>query len=663
MNMSIPPRPATIAVTVRPAPAPWNADLERVRQALTERLAAQGRLVEAAAEPDLLITIGQLGRGGASWAPEESAARVLPIHLVRAGILCGPFYHPAHATGPCPHCLERRWRLARHPDEQRALAQVEQAVVSGPSAKLTPFALDAVWHLLSGLLDRPEALLPSEEGIGAFYELRLDSLQVAGHALMVDSLCPFCTTPQRDNAEGAQLRLQSRPKQHPTGYRLVNPLDYDLPLKAYLNPVCGMFGAHAFTDYTGSVTAPVSGHFMVENKYKPFEAWWGGHASTYRRSERVGLLEALERYAGLRPRGREITVFDSYANLAEHALNPLSCGVYGPEYYAQIREHAEPFTPDRKLHWVWGYSLRRQRPILVPEELVYYLEYRPESKHFVRECSNGCATGSTIEEAALFGLLELIERDAFLLMWYARLAPPRIDPASCRNPDTIHVLNRIDRLGYDIHLFDTRMDIRVPSVTAVALRRDGGLGSLVLAAGASLDPEQAIRSAVGEIGSYLPDFVHRTQHRLSAFREMAQDYRKVTQIDHHAPLYGLPEMLPQAAFMFGNPLIEPLEQRYADWHRQYQPSLDLKDDLQTVATMLFEQGLDVIIVDQSAPETARAGITVACTIVPGLLPMEFGFTRRRYQELPRLRTAPRLAGYLDHDFDPAQANTVPHPFP
>ncbi|MFD3453296.1 YcaO-like family protein [Streptomyces sp. NPDC058691] len=41
-------------------------------------------------------------------------------------------------------------------------------------------------------------------------------------------------------------------------------------------------------------------------------------------------------------------------------------------------------------------------------------------KHLVRQevaDSNGGAIGSCMEEAVLFGLLELIERDAFLLGW------------------------------------------------------------------------------------------------------------------------------------------------------------------------------------------------------------------------------------------------------
>ena len=46
--------------------------------------------------------------------------------------------------------------------------------------------------------------------------------------------------------------------------------------------------------------------------------------------------------------------------------------------------------------------------------------------------------------------------------------------------------------GYEARFFDTRIGFRIPVVTGVAVRRDGGLGALCVGAGASLDPEAAL---------------------------------------------------------------------------------------------------------------------------------------------------------------------------
>ena len=44
--------------------------------------------------------------------------------------------------------------------------------------------------------------------------------------------------------------------------------------------------------------------------------------------------------------------------------------------------------------------------------------------------SNGCASGGCLVEAIYFGLMEVVERDAFLLAWYGGLALAEIDPVS-----------------------------------------------------------------------------------------------------------------------------------------------------------------------------------------------------------------------------------------
>ena len=66
-----------------------------------------------------------------------------------------------------------------------------------------------------------------------------------------------------------------------------------------------------------------------------------------------------------------------------------------------------------------------------------------------------------------------------------------------------------------MRLFDNRIDLPMPVVTGVAVRRDGGLGTLCSRAGAGLDPEDAVRAALCEIASYVPDFDQRTRPRRS----------------------------------------------------------------------------------------------------------------------------------------------------
>ncbi|HVB25161.1 MAG TPA: TOMM precursor leader peptide-binding protein [Ktedonobacteraceae bacterium] len=638
--------------------SPLDESLSRIKAFLTERLNESNRQELSSDASGVLIDLGVLGvqadgNAHANWVNR----RVYPIRLYHATVILGPLYNPAHAGGPCPLCLERRWLAIRPREERETLDALQQAYLYGGNPRLIPPTLEAIWTVVE------RALAQSDNGDGQLYELHLETLRLSRHRLISDSSCPLCAGQAIDTPEGATIQLSPRIKHAMTDYRLVKATEYNLHEDGYINPICGMLGDSSFADYAHPVTAPVSGKMLMKSRHALNDAWWGGHSNSFAASRRLGLLEGLERYAGHKPRGKRTVVFDSYKNLQPHALNPLDCGLYQPEFYRKPNSIYIPFTPEREIPWVWGYSFRQCRPMLVPEQLAYYMDYRNEYPAFVQDCSNGCATGSSLEEAILFGLLELMERDAFLITWYARLAPRKIDPWSCRSRSTLDILDRIDRLNYDVYLFDTRLDVTPPSVVAVALLRADDLGKLVLAAGSSLDPDDAIRAALCEVAAYIPTFSVRLANNMEAMQAMAHDYRKITKLEHHSLLYGLPEMASRADFLFQNASINTVAELYHEWEEKRPRSHDLLDDLRYCIDEILQLGMDVIVVEQTCPEQEQTGIKAASVIVPGLLPIDFGWGRDRVFDLPRLRTVPRTAGYLEKDFDPTLSNPAPHPFP
>ena len=185
-----------------------------------------------------------------------------------------------------------------------------------------------------------------------------------------------------------------------------------------------------------------------------------GRTNSYALSEMTAILEGLERSCGIDPKGKRTVVHDSYRNL-ERALNPLSLGVHAKEQYAKKDYPFTPFHPDRKMNWVWGYSLIENEPILVPEQLAFGSMGCGDG--FVFETSNGCAIGGSLEEAIFYGIMEVLERDAFLMSWYAQLPLPRIDPYSS-NDEELHVM--IDRMRevaiFDLYLYNATMEHCIP---------------------------------------------------------------------------------------------------------------------------------------------------------------------------------------------------------
>jgi ribosomal protein S12 methylthiotransferase accessory factor len=649
----------TAATTTVMAPPAGDPAVRTVRDYLT----AHGVPAEPGAGGPLYVDVDLLGLPGATetWHGAGDAEAVLPVRLYSGTVIVGP--HFRGAGRPCVICLQRRFVSVRSREERAAIDDGREAYLAGVDPQLSPFALEAVRQLVQAA-SAPRR--PRHEATADIYELRLADLTITRHELVADSECPSWGGAPPPPPPLAAVRLEERTKPGPTEYRLRSVEDLDLPVDGFANPLCGTVTGSLLPAYQCTATAPVSGFFRVRSRFDYHEMWWSGQAQSLWHSERFGLLEGLERYAGQFPRTRTADIFASYDDLAPDALDPRLCGEYTPDFYAYHADYYAPFDPATPMHWTWGHSLRDDRPVLVPEQLVFYLDRRPYKK-FVQECSNGCASGSCVEEAILHGMLELLERDAFLLSWHAAARLPEIDIESCRDPRVKFMRDRIARLGYGMRLFDMRADLPVPTVMAVAERRDGEPGTLVFGAGAAFDPEDAIRSAMSETASYVPGFDDRVNARLPLLRRMVDDYTLVHELSHHSGLYGLPEMARHADFLFDRPQLRSVDDLYAGWLAERPSGLDMSDDVRYLTDRFAALGGDVIVVDQTCPEQETVGIRTVALIAPALIPIDFGWERQRVLHHPRLRDF--LDGRLstihkpESGFGPTGYHPRPHPFP
>jgi len=111
------------------------------------------------------------------------------------------------------------------------------------------------------------------------------------------------------------------------------------------------------------------------------------------------------------------------------------------------------------------------------------------------------------------------------------------------------------------------------------------------------------------------------------------------------------------------PAVRTFGETYERWERERPRGLDLRADVEWLRDQLAGAGFDVIVVDQTTPEQRRSGLRTVSTIVPGLLPIDFGWARQRALTMPRLRTAQRRAGLRADDLREEEIRRVPHPFP
>ncbi|MGW6291314.1 TOMM precursor leader peptide-binding protein [Streptomyces sp. NPDC055058] len=646
---------------------------DRPRDAACHRFAGELRraLAELPAAPDRPlpeVAVRALGVDDAFAAPagQPSDGRpapsvAVPVHLYGHHVIVGPW--PDGDRPGCGTCLRRRWQSVRSVGLREGLELRGGTREAGPWPHLVPFAAQAVAALIAG-----RAGAPARDGRRPFPDVWLVDVQrltVRHHPLVPEPDCPECAVPDPVTADGAALVLRAAPKYRP-GVSRVRPVDaYGLEVDAFANPHWGAVGPSVVCDVTSPTTSATVGCFSSRSGDYLRETFWGGHADTYHASTRIGVLEGLERYAGMRARGRAVTLTATLAELGPDAVDPRETGLYTDAFHAQ-NPWVPPFTPDRRIPWVWGWSLRDARPRPVPEILAYY--HKPGIEHrFVQESSNGCASGGSLEEAVLSGLMEVLERDAFLLAWHGMQPLPEIDPATSRDPRTRYMVERMALYGYRARFFDTRIGFPVPVVTGVAERFDGGPARMCFGAGASLDPEAALAAALCEIATDSVQLLQRFRRDESDYRAMAADFTRITSLHDHPLVYAVPEMGRFADFLLrpgpARRAAERVEVAALRWDRADGSGPDVRDDLLAAVDAVTSAGFDVVVVDQTAPEQRALGLHTVKVLVPGLLPLDFGWTRQRARHLPRTFTALREAGLRPGDLTEADLNPGPHPFP
>jgi ribosomal protein S12 methylthiotransferase accessory factor len=582
-----------------------------------------------------------------------------PVHLYGHHAVVGPFPADAGAS-PCPRCLARRWQSVRSTGLRDALELAAGSTrCTGEPPWAVPFLADALAALIAA---RREQRV--DHGFPVVHQVDWERLLVQSHRLVPDSDCQHCgggAERAADTAEAAGITLAAVPKPAPQVFRRRGIESYRLPVAALVNPLAGMLGGGASHDLCSVSTSATLGCFTSRSAGELGETFWGGHTGSFRTSAVVGLLEGLERFAGMRARSRRTAVVGRYDDLADRAIDPRECGVYAEDFHRD-RPWLRPFTPDREIPWVWGYSLRDRRPVLVPEVLAYYDAAVPPEDRFVQESSSGCASGGCLEEAVYFGLMEVIERDAFLIAWYGRAELPEIDPRSSTRAETRAIVDRLEMYGYRARFFDTRITFPIPVVTAVAERIDGGPGALSFGAGASLDPESALSSGLSEIATDAVKLRRMASYQGDRLREMAADRERVEGLHDHPMLYALPEMAHHADFLLGG----GRERRsLAETFRGdvLAPGRDLGEDVRRCVDAVAAAGFDTVVVDQTAPVQRDLGFHTVKVLVPGLVPIDFGWARQRARHLPRTRTALRDSGLRHRALRPDELNPAPHPFP
>ncbi|WP_409340749.1 TOMM precursor leader peptide-binding protein [Paenibacillus sp. MBLB4367] len=565
----------------------------------------------------------------------------------------GPLVRPG--SPGCSQCADRRMLMAgrERPEMWRLRESLAARGGGSRDAWASRTGLLQMAHLIS---EETKNMLTGQpiRTAGQVVLINLNSLESSCHFVMPDSLCKVCSMQADDSATEASIRLKPSPKISPDSYRSRSLHEWkNVLIGDYLDFRTGMFNGNMQDLVSPFADASVNLPLFTE------DVGTAGRTHSYAVSKLTAVLEGLERYSSLEPRGKRTVVHGSYRELQAQALDPVQAGLHTKEQYALPSYRFQPFDPDRPIRWVWGYSFGQERPLLVPEQLAFYS--MGGSYRFAFESSNGCALGGSLEEAILYGLLETVERDSFLMTWYAQLPIPRLDLASADDPELDLMIGRLAAVtGYDLHVYASTMEHGIPSVWGIAKNRNHTGANLVCSAGAHPDPVRAVKGAVHEIAGLLNNLDRRIETDREKGLRMYHDSSLVKQMEDHSLLYALPIAESRLHFIMDEN--RPMR-TFAEAFKPTPRHSDLTEELRELIQALKKSGLDVVVIDLTAPEIGRNGLHCVKVLIPGTLPMTFGHHFTRLSGLGRVLRVPMELGYVQKPLTPDQLNPYPHPFP
>ena len=176
------------------------------------------------------------------------------------------------------------------------------------------------------------------------------------------------------------------------------------------------------------------------------------------------------------------------------------------------------FSDTSIIGWVEGYSLIKNKVIFVPA-IAVYLSYEMigHDEYLFNNTSSGLATGSSYIQAILSGLLEVIERDAFLITWLCRLPMPQINTESLKCKHSQNIIEMYNRRGIQIYINALVLDTGIPTFLATAIDMSNNGPAVVIGLSSDINSElgilKALQKEIGQIRPHLKQVMLKPEYR------------------------------------------------------------------------------------------------------------------------------------------------------
>lgn len=363
--------------------------------------------------------------------------------------------------------------------------------------------------------------------------------------------------------------------------------------------------------------------------------------------------EAVERYSACFT-GSADAIVATARELGPKAVDPSRFALFADEQYAEPGFEYHRFTAETPVAWVRGWRLPHGAPAYLPAQLVYLAwSLSPDEARIGHATSNGLACHATLEEATLAGLLELLERDAFMITWTASISWPLLSWPS--DPQLTDFERRYIRpTGLHTSAVDLSAVWGVPTVLGVARSDAPNEAPFGVGAGAAATVPRAVGRAFDE-AVRVRSWARSIRYDDPA-GELVLPAHEIREFDEHIRFYAYDDGARRASFL------DASDDRRDVADVPCLEGASPRAQINALCDRLERQNASAYIVDVTSPDVADAGLHVVRVVAPELCPLDVEHAARLLGS-QRLYEMPARLGMRTRRLRFDELNPDPHPFP
>ena len=305
------------------------------------------------------------------------------------------------------------------------------------------------------------------------------------------------------------------------------------------------------------------------------------------------LGEAVERYCASHP-SMKGTRRAALAQLSGEAIPPIDFVLYSETQYLRRDFPFRRWQPEDELLWAPLKDLSTDATLWVPASFAFLNPPSDQPQDFLFPAnSSGFAAGPDLPWAIRRAVLELLERDAFIITWLNRLPVPELDFTDVGGI-TRDIRSAYERWGAEVRAFLLATDLPVAVVMAVVIDRTGEGPAAMIGLGCEMDCTLALQKSLFEV-CQLHELLRRRHGEGAANR--LNSYADVHTLDQHAAYFLRPDHLHEFDF-----LLQHGRTLRIDGGSAPSPA-SVEDDLKTLQSGLASNGYRVFYHDLTTPDS------------------------------------------------------------